>query len=49
VAAGVWAMTGAASIEAATRAMATLRNMDIYLSENWLAFGRREAGLSTGS
>jgi hypothetical protein len=34
VAAGVWAMTGAASIEAATRAMATLRNMDIYLSEN---------------
>jgi hypothetical protein len=44
VAAGVWAMTGAASIEAATRAMATLRNMDICLSENWLAFWSARGG-----
>ena len=43
LAAGAWAMTGAASIEAAMRAMATLRNMElpfgevarVFASERW--------------
>ena len=43
VAAGVWAMTGAASTEAATRAMATLRNMELPFGK-WLAFVSARGG-----
>jgi hypothetical protein len=44
VAAGVWARTGAASIEAATRAMATLRSMDLPFGEVARVLCVREGG-----